>query len=244
MRAMILAAGKGMRLRPLTERVPKPLLEVAGKPMIEHVLDLVARSGIREVVINLHHLGEQIRQHLGNGRALGLTIHYSVERTLLDTGGALAHARPFLDGQPFVVINADVYFEGTLRPLIDEHGERGGIVTMLVRSDRDATRRDDVRVDAHSRVWSILGLGPNKHRWQDLPRYFYASAMVCSPRLFDFIPEGICSLTRDVLPRVLAAGEPIYAVCHTGYWRVLDTPADLEAGRREIARRKEQAGNA
>lgn len=244
MRAMILAAGRGMRLRPLTAEVPKPLLEVAGKRMIEHVLDLVSRSGIREVVINLHHLGEQIHDYLGDGAAYGLTIRYSVEETLLDTGGGVARARRFLEGEPFVIINSDVYFEGTLRPLIESHEAYGGMVTLLVRPDPDGRRRDDVRVDREGRVWSLLGLGPQKDRWRSLPRYFYASAMVCSSDVFNFVHEGISSLTRDVLPRILTAGEPIFALCHQGYWRVLDTPEDLEIGRREIAQRRERVGNA
>lgn len=231
---MILAAGKGTRLRPWTDTTPKPLLEVAGRPMIAHVLDIVRRSGIREVVINLHHLGEQIRTRLGNGREFGVDIRYSVEQELLDTGGALAHARPLLAGSPFVVINADVYFEGDLQPLLRTQEERGGIATLMVRPDPDARRRDDVRVDAEGRIRSILGCNPHRELWQSLPRFFYASAMVCSERLFAYLPNGIYSLTRTVLPQVLAAGEAVFAVEHRGYWRVLDTPEDLEAGRREI----------
>ncbi len=241
---MILAAGKGTRLRPWTEHTPKPLLEVAGQPMIVHVLDILRRSGIREAVINLHHLGDQIRNRLGDGSAFGMRLEYSVEPELLDTGGGVARARCFLAGGPFAVINADVYFEGDLYALAALHEERRSLVTLLVRPDPVGARRDDVRVDAAGRVWSLLGLGPHPERWQHLPRYFYASAMVCSPRLFDFLPEGVYSLTRDVLPRLLRAGEPVYALEHHGYWRVLDTPEDLEQGRREIRARKEAEGAA
>src|SRR5262249_8423600 len=106
MRAMILAAGKGTRLRPLTDTVPKPLLEVAGRPMIALPLDLLRAAGIRDVVINLHHLGGQLRAALGDGSAYGVRITYSEEDPILDTGGAIAAARDFLIGDTFVVLNA------------------------------------------------------------------------------------------------------------------------------------------
>src|SRR5262245_7352309 len=98
MRGMILAAGKGTRLRPLTDTVPKPLLEVAGRPMITFSLQLLRAAGIKEVMINLYHLGEQIRNCLGDGSAYGLRIMYSQEDPILDTGGAIAAVREFLDG--------------------------------------------------------------------------------------------------------------------------------------------------
>ena len=97
MRAMILAAGHGERLRPLTERIPKPLIPVAGEPLIVHQLRWLHRAGIRDVVINLHHLGEAIERALGTGRDLGVRIHYSREsELLLDTGGGIKRALPRL----------------------------------------------------------------------------------------------------------------------------------------------------
>src|SRR5579862_3552021 len=107
MRGMILAAGKGTRLRPLTDSVPKPLIDVAGRPMIAYPLEVLRQAGIAEVVINLHHHGGQIRAALGNGRAYGVDIIYSEEDPILDTGGAIAAARTYLADDTFVVLNAD-----------------------------------------------------------------------------------------------------------------------------------------
>ncbi len=110
MRAMILAAGRGERLRPLTDTTPKPLLEVGGKPLIEHHLERLAAAGFREVVINLSHLGDKIRETLGNGSAWGLNIRYSPEPPgALDTGGGIKQALPLLGDSPFAVINGDVF---------------------------------------------------------------------------------------------------------------------------------------
>ena len=94
MKAMILAAGKGTRLAPLTEKTPKPLLPLAGKPLIEWQIEALQQAGFREIVINLHHLGDQIKAHLGDGEQWRVTIQYSVEPQLLETGGGIVNALP------------------------------------------------------------------------------------------------------------------------------------------------------
>ena len=111
MKAMVLAAGRGERLRPLTRTLPKPLLQVAGKTLIEHQLDRLKAAGISEVVINLHHLGEQIEALLGDGGEMGLAITYSVEEELLETGGGIKQALPLLGDEPFLVVSADTYHD-------------------------------------------------------------------------------------------------------------------------------------
>jgi MurNAc alpha-1-phosphate uridylyltransferase len=108
MKAMILAAGRGERLRPLTDSTPKPLLEVAGKPLIGYHLEALARADFTEVVINLSWLGEQIRDRLGDGAAYGLSIEYSEEPEALETAGGIVQALPLL-GEQFVVVNADIF---------------------------------------------------------------------------------------------------------------------------------------
>lgn len=110
MKAMILAAGRGERMRPLTDRVPKPLLVVRGRPLIEHHIVALARAGITELVINLGWLGERIRDQLGDGRHLGVSIAWSEEGfPPLETGGGIRHALPLLGSAPFWLVNGDVY---------------------------------------------------------------------------------------------------------------------------------------
>jgi len=239
MRAMILAAGKGTRLRPLTDTVPKPLLEVAGRPMIAFPLQLLREAGIEEVMINLHHLGEQIRGRLGAGDAYGVRITYSEENPILDTGGAIAAAKGFLAGETFVVLNADTVIDLRLRDVIDFHRRCDGTATMVVRPDPDAARHDAIMIDAAYRIHSILGHsdGSNMAGRGAEKRMMYPGVMVLEPRVFDYMEQGVFSITRDTFPRLLAAGEPLYGYVHEGYWRVLDTPADLTAGREELAQR-------
>jgi len=251
MRAMILAAGKGDRLRPLTATVPKPLIEVAGVPMIAFPLKLLHDAGISEVVINLHHLGDQIRATLGDGSAYGVRITYSEENPILDTGGAIFAAREFLNGDTFVVLNADTVIDLTLHDAIAFHRQRDrAIATMVVRPDPDALRNDDIGIDAECRIRRFLGRdyppsldghgrphGATGEPTGPHARLMYPGVMVFEPRLFTFMHPGIYSITRDVFPRLLAAQEGVYGYVYDGFWRVLDTPHDLEAGRRELAER-------
>lgn len=107
--AMILAAGRGTRLQPLTDKVPKPLIEVQGKPLIERQVDQLAQAGIEHVVINLHHLGHMIEEYLGDGSAYGLRISYSREAKLLETGGGVVNALPLIGESPFWLLNGDIF---------------------------------------------------------------------------------------------------------------------------------------
>lgn len=245
MRAMILAAGKGTRLRPLTDSVPKPLIDVAGRPMIAYPLELLRRCGIRDVVVNLHHLGGQIRAALADGQAYGVRIIYSEEDPILDTGGAIAAVQEHLSGDTFVVLNADTFIDLQLAEVIEFHHRHQAMATMVVRADPEATRRDDIRVDAGHRLRRILGHThpADAAATAALPRLFYAGIQVFNPRIFEYLPRGVYSITRDVYPRLLAADELLFGYLHHGYWRVLDTPRDLARGREEIAARLQAPGN-
>jgi len=109
MKAMILAAGRGERMRPLTDTAPKPLLKVGGKPLVVWLIERLARTGIVDLVVNVSHLGDQIESTLGGGDTLGVRIVYSREREAMETAGGIAWALPLLDNKPFLVVNSDVY---------------------------------------------------------------------------------------------------------------------------------------
>ncbi|MFM2440336.1 MAG: hypothetical protein RLZZ349_63, partial [Pseudomonadota bacterium] len=111
MKAMILAAGRGERMRPLTDSTPKPLIKVGGKSLVVWHLERLAKAGFKEVVINHAHLGEQIEQALGNGSQWGMRIQYSPEKIALETAGGIANALPLLGDQPFLVVNGDTFTE-------------------------------------------------------------------------------------------------------------------------------------
>ena len=233
MKAMILAAGFGSRLRPLTDRVPKPLIEVAGKPLIAYPLALVRAAGIREVVVNLHHHGAAIRAALGDGAAYGVSIRYSEEDPILDTGGGILHARHLLGDEPFVVLNSDSIMDLDLRRLIAWHHAHGAIATMVLRADREAARYGFIEIDRDHRVRRFLGRPARVA--EPLTALMFAGVHVLEPQVFSYMASGVFGITRQTYPAMLAAGCPVSGYVHDGYWRVLDTHALLAEGRYDFA---------
>src|SRR5258705_10093046 len=137
MKAMILAAGRGERMRPLTDRVPKPLIEVAGRPLIVHLIERVARAGFTDLVVNVSHLAGMIERGLGDGSRYGVHIAYSREEQALETGGGIAYALPLLGNEPFVAINSDIYcdFDFARLPSVAEALGSGTACAHLVMVD-------------------------------------------------------------------------------------------------------------
>ena len=159
MKAMILAAGLGNRLRPLTNTIPKPLLPIAGTPLIVWNLLLLKRHGFRDVVINLHHLGPMIEQAVGDGSRYGLRIIYSREPAILGTGGGLKRAEPHFSGESVLVLNGDTLVELDLGALCAFHQQRDAVATLVLRKDPEAARWGLVEMDSDNRIVRINGRG-------------------------------------------------------------------------------------
>jgi len=232
---MILAAGLGTRLRPLTETVPKPLLPVAGRPMIEYPLLMLRAAGIREVVINLHHLGHRIRERLGDGSSYGLQIWYSVEEEILDTGGGIKNAEPLLRDAPFVVVNGDTIMDAPVEEMIVRHRHEGALATMLLRADPEARRYGIIRTDGAARIRSFLGTPPVPAGANWNP-YMFAGLHVFDPRIFSFIPAGRpLSITREIYPLLLDRGETVLGIPGSGTWLTVDTTEGLATAEAAIS---------
>lgn len=226
MRAMVLAAGYGERLRPLTERVPKALLPVGGRPMIEYPLLLLRHYEIKEIIINLHHLGGKIKEHLQNGNRLGLKITYSEETELLDTGGGLLRARAFLAQNTFIVINSDVIIDLSLTALLKSHQRHGGIATLVLRPDSQADLYGAIEVSEDLRIQRFLAhKAPRSEAAGDLTKYMFTGVQVLEPGVFDhMVDEGPFGITRVTYPKMLVQGEALYGFPFRGYWQDLGTP--------------------
>lgn len=193
MKAMILAAGKGERMRPLTLHTPKPLIRAAGVPLIEYHLQALAVAGFREVVINHAWLGEQIEAHLGDGARFGLALRYSPEDQPLETGGGLFRALPLLGDEPFLVVNGDIWtdypFATLRRPL-------AGLAHLVLVDNPAHHPGGDFHLDGAGRVL-VEG---------DAPRFTYSGLSVLHPRLFDGCTAGAFKLA-PLLVRAMAAGQ-------------------------------------
>ena len=233
MKAMILAAGFGTRLRPLTDATPKPLLPVAGTPMIVWNLLLLKRHGILDVVINLHHLGAMIEQALGNGARFGMRITYSHEPVILGTGGGIKQAERSFGGEPVLVLNGDTLFELDLRALIAFHQERDAAATMVLRHDPEAARWGLVEVTDQAQVMQITGRGrttstPTRAR-------MFAGIHILHPRLLRSLAVGKESSIIDAYVQGIQEGERIMGYDFDGYWTDVGTPERYAQVQRDAA---------
>ena len=239
MKAMVFAAGYGERLRPLTGKIPKALIPVGGRPMIEYPLLLLSHYGIREIIINLHHLGEKIQEHLKDGKKLGLNITYSEEKKLLDTGGGLLKARPFLADGAFLVINSDVIIDLPLTDLLDQHRKRGGIATLVLRSDPQADLYGAIETSADLRIQKLLAhKAPRSESAGTLTKYMFTGVQVLEPKVFDYMEledASRFSLTRATYARMVTQGEALYGLPFHGYWQDLGTPERITEAEEKLA---------
>ena len=221
MKAMVLAAGRGERMRPITDTLPKPLVPVAGKPLIVYHLERLAAAGVRDVVVNLSWLGERIRAALGDGGDYGLSISYSEEGPVpLETGGGIFKALPLLGPGPFLVVNGDTWSDIDYSHLALEDGANGRIV--LVPNPTHNLRGDfgvegDFVVDRPTDRFTYSGVGVYR------PEFFDG----CSPGRFPMLPL----LKRAIAARVLR-GE-----LHGGEWCDVGTPERLAALDAEVRAR-------
>ena len=224
MKVMILAAGLGTRLRPLTTYVPKPLLPLMLRPMLERLLEQLQGCGVQEVVINLHHQAEQLRHWLGDGSRWQLRLHVSYEPDILGTAGALKRVESRLQDAPFVVMNADVLMDIDLPAVWHWHCQRDAMVTMVVRPDPAARHYGAVVVDTADRVRQINGR-PATLKHVSGQETVFTGLQVISPPLLDRIPPAcFVSTTADIYPAFVAQGAAIYAYRHTGYWIDVGVP--------------------
>lgn len=215
MSVMLLAAGRGERMRPLTDRLPKPLLEAGGKPLVVRLIEQLAAAGLREIVINLAHLGHLLEAALGDGARLGVSIRYSREATALETAGGIANALHLLGGHPFAAINADIYaeypFAALRRPIADD------VLAHLVLVDNpphhprgDFALRDGAIANAGATMLTFSGIG------------------VYRPALFAGIEPGTRAPLAPLL-RAAAAEGRVTGERYGGRWVDVGTPERLAA---------------
>jgi N-acetyl-alpha-D-muramate 1-phosphate uridylyltransferase len=219
MKAMILAAGRGERMRPLTDHTPKPLLEAGGKSLIEHHLLNLKRAGIREIIINLAWLGQRVRDRLGDGKSYGLNIQYSDESgSALETAGGIIHALPLLGKEAFLVINGDIWTDYSLMDLAIGNDALAHLV--MIDNPPHHPQGD-------------FALHGNRLQLQGGPKLTYSGIGVYRPALFASYAPG-----KRALLEVLQAGiaqHKIEGEHYRGRWSDIGTPERLQELQRELA---------
>jgi MurNAc alpha-1-phosphate uridylyltransferase len=220
--AMVLAAGLGTRMRPLTEECPKPLLQLGGRSLLDHALDRLAAAGVEEVVVNAHWLAEQVEAAIARRTAPRILLQR--EETLLETGGGVAMALPRLGPRPFAVVNGDAFWLDGPTPALarlaaafDEAAMDALLLMVRTTQVDGAVGAGDFLLDPMGRM--------RRPKEREIAPYLFAGVQILSPRLFEGAPAGAFSLNR-LYDAAIARGR-LFGLVHDGLWFHLSTPEDL-----------------
>jgi len=216
MKAMILAAGRGERMRPLTDKLPKPLLEMRGKPLIQWAIESLAQAGIKDLVINHAHLGHMVETALGDGSRFGVRIRYSPEGTALETAGGIVHAMALLGPAPFVVVNGDVLTDFNFSNLIARNLGNDLAHLVLVANPEHHPKGDFLVQDSRILPRSTPGT-------DQTPKWTFSGIGLYSPALFSGIVDGS---RAPLAPLLFAAADQgrLGGELYQGSWHDVGTP--------------------
>jgi len=233
MRAMILAAGEGTRLRPLTDRLPKPMLPVAGRPLLVHQIELLRRHGVREIAVNLWHRPQAAIGALGDGSALGVRIAWSIEERLLGTAGGVKHMAPFFADGTFFVLYGDVLTDADLSALLAFHRQRGAALTMALHRPAALRQCGVAHIDGTGRVLEFVEKpvpGEEPSGWAN------AGVYAVEPEVLDQIPaDEPFDFAYELFPLLLARGVPLFGYASDALVVDIGTPERYERAQQAAA---------
>ncbi|MFI6579794.1 sugar phosphate nucleotidyltransferase [Embleya sp. NPDC050493] len=221
MKAVVMAGGEGTRLRPMTSSMPKPLLPVVNRPIMEHVLRLLKRHGLSETVVTVQFLASLVRNYFGDGEELGMTLTYANEETPLGTAGSVKNAEEALKDDTFLVISGDALTDFDLTALVEYHRAKGAMVTVCLTRVPDPLEFGITIIDDEGRVDRFL----EKPTWgQVFSDTVNTGIYVMEPEVFDYVAAGVSvDWSGDVFPKLLKEGKPIYGYVAEGYWEDVGT---------------------
>jgi NDP-sugar pyrophosphorylase family protein len=230
-KGMVLAAGKGTRLLPLTGEIPKPMAPVVGKPMIQHIFELLAQSGVGEVHVNVHHLADAILDRYGEeARVDGTAVHCTRETELMGTAGGVKRIADRFD-ETFVVVMGDALTDVDVRDVVAFHKERGAIATLALMPVSDTSRYGVVRLDAEGNIVAFQEKPDPKEAISTLAN---TGIYVLEPEALRYVPEGtFFDFANDLFPRLLEAGERFVGYEGDFYWSDIGTLEAYRAAQRD-----------
>jgi len=233
MRAMVLSAGFGTRMGDLTRDIPKPMLQLRDRPILEWILRHLRAHGFDEVALNLHFRPELIRGHFGDGAALGLKLAYSHEPELLGTAGGVKKMEAFLSqSDPFLVQYGDVVTTQDFSAMLRFHREKNALATLLLH--QRAKSNSVVTLDPGHRIIGFLERPSDDARRGVVSQWVNSGICLCSPEVLERIPSGpVCDLPRDIFPKLLST-ERLFGFPLTGYRCAIDSPQRLLEARQNF----------
>lgn len=224
--AVILAGGKGVKMRPLTYEVPKPLIPVSGKPALVYAIEMLRDAGIRDIIIAIGHLGNKIKEEIGNGKKYGVNINYSEETTPLGNAGALRHAFSFLQKKPFVVMNGDVLTGINLSELVAFHDEDRYVATMSLSTEPN-TKGYGVALLRGEKIVGFM-----KQDGKQTTQLVNAGVYVMNPGILGYIPKTGPASLEDVFVKLADEGK-LAGYTFEGPWYEVSTPENYERAIKE-----------
>ena len=228
-KALILAGGKGTRLRPITYEIPKPMVPVQGRPLLEHTVDFLKEHNIKHIILSIGFLGNKIMEHFGDGSKFGVKIDYVSDDEPTGTAGPLRLAKKFLENSYFVMINGDNLFNLDLFNMINAHFENNGVATIALTSVDDPTKYGVARLKGN-KILEFLEK-PNK---EDAPsNLINAGVYLFSPEIFKYVPDKTYSMIEtEVFPKLISEGQ-FYGYVMEGQWLPAGTPDEYESAIKE-----------
>ena len=228
-KALILVGGKGTRLRPITYEIPKPMVPIHGRPLLEYTIEFLRDAGVREIILAIGYLGHKIKEYFGDGAKFGVRIQYIEEKEPLGTSGPVRAAKNLLDNSNFIVINGDNLFTLDLNDMIISHFNNGCIATIALTTVDDPTKFGVAKLKGN-RILEFI----EKPKIEDAPsKLINAGVYLFSPKVFNYIPEKSYSMFEtDVFPKLLALGQ-FYGYIMEGQWLPAGTPEEYERAIKE-----------
>lgn len=229
MKALLLSAGKGERLKPLTNNIPKVMVDLNGKPCILYAIENLKKQGITEFAINTHYLPEKIKQYLGDGSKFGVKIIYSFEKDILGTSGSLNNFKDFFN-ETFIVVYSDVLANFDLKPILKTHLENKAEITIALDNKRDMHGKGVVIIEKN-KVLDFLEK-PEK----EIPNAFINSGFyIVEHSVVKMIPPGFSDFAKEIIPQLVKTGK-VYCALHHGYIFDIGTFEDLEKARTNLTK--------
>jgi mannose-1-phosphate guanylyltransferase/mannose-1-phosphate guanylyltransferase/phosphomannomutase len=225
---MLLGAGLGTRLRPITYGMPKPLVPILGRPVMAHILRLLARQGFNDVVCNIHYFPEMIRDRIGDGSEYGIRLEYSFEEELLGTAGGVRKVRDFFGSDTFLIISGDALTDIDLGALWSRHQTAGGIGTLALKKVDDPSQLGVVILDEDGRIQGFQEKPDPAEALSDLGS---CGIYVFEPEIFDYFPDQpFVDWAQDVFPTLLERDVPLYGHEIDDYWDDVGSLKELRQG--------------
>lgn len=238
MKGFILAAGYGTRLKPETDRIPKPLFPISTTSMIKNAIGYLYANRIEDIAVNLHHLAHMVKKELSWNVRESVNLHLIVEEEIRGTAGGIKGAEEFIGDSIFVAMNCDILIDLDIELAAELHESNNAIATLVVRDNPMPARIGTLAVDKNGRLVRFLDSTSPGYNMEDLvPELkMFTGLAIYSPEIFSRIPPGRpVDISTEIFPKLMEADAPVYTYNHTGYWADIGTPASYSEARMDVA---------